>query len=255
MTDLPEARDLNVSAFWRVLPQDLDLIETRELIESLIQVFETESADRATFILMKLTEQARRLRVPLPPVVNTPYCNTISLADQPQFPGNAEIEARISALVRWNALAMVARANREHPELGGNIATYASLADLFEVGFNHYFRAGSTGDCVYFQPHSAPGVYARTFMEGRLSEENLSNYRRETGGQGLSSYCHPWLTPDFWQFPTGSMGLGPINAIYQARFIRYLEHRGIKSANDRKVVSDAIHKYDIGADRPNPWDL
>ena len=235
MTDLTEGRDLKVSAFWRVLPQDLDPIETREWIESLNQVVETEGAERATFLLMKLIEQARRLRVPLPPIVNTPYCNTISLANQPQFPGNAEIEARISALVRWNALAMVVRANREHPELGGHIATYASSADLFEVGFNHYFRAGSTGDCVYFQPHSAPGVYARAFMEGRLSEKNLSNYRRETGGQGLSSYCHPWLMPDFWQFPTGSMGLGPINAIYQARFIRYLEHRGIKSANDRKV--------------------
>jgi pyruvate dehydrogenase E1 component len=184
---------------------------------------------------MKLIEQARRLRVPLPPVVNTPYGNTVSLADQPQFPGNPEIEARISALVRWNALAMVVRANRAHPELGGHIATYASSADLFEVGYNHFFRAGQSGDCVYFQPHSAPGVYARAFMEGRLSEENLSNYRRETGGKGLSSYCHPWLMPDFWQFPTGSMGLGPITAIYQARFIRYLEHRGIKPANDRKV--------------------
>ncbi|UCH47018.1 MAG: alpha-ketoglutarate dehydrogenase [Betaproteobacteria bacterium] len=235
MTDLSEAQDLNISAFWRVLPQDLDPVETREWIEALNQVVKIEGAERATFILMKLIEQARRLRVPLPPVVNTPYGNTVSLADQPQFPGNPEIEARISALVRWNALAMVVRANRAHPELGGHIATYASSADLFEVGYNHFFRAGQSGDCVYFQPHSAPGVYARAFMEGRLSEENLSNYRRETGGKGLASYCHPWLMPDFWQFPTGSMGLGPITAIYQARFIRYLEDRGIKPANDRKV--------------------
>jgi pyruvate dehydrogenase E1 component len=235
MTDLSEAQDLNISAFWRVLPQDLDPVETREWIDALNQIVEIEGPERATFILMKLIEQARRLRVPLPPVVNTPYGNTVSLADQPQFPGNPEIEARISALVRWNALAMVVRANRAHPELGGHIATYASSADLFEVGYNHFFRAGQSGDCVYFQPHSAPGVYARAFMEGRLSEENLSNYRRETGGKGLSSYCHPWLMPDFWQFPTGSMGLGPITAIYQARFIRYLEHRGIKPANDRKV--------------------
>ena len=235
MTDLSEVQDLNISAFWRVLPQDLDPVETREWIEALKQVVEIEGPERATFILMKLIEQARRLRVPLPPVVNTPYSNTISLADQPQFPGNPEIEARISALVRWNALAMVVRANRAHPELGGHIATYASSADLFEVGYNHFFRAGQSGDCVYFQPHSAPGVYARAFMEGRLDEENLSNYRQETGGKGLSSYCHPWLMPEFWQFPTGSMGLGAITAIYQAHFIRYLEDRGIKTADDRKV--------------------
>ena len=235
MTDLSEAQDLNISAFWRVLPQDLDPVETREWIDALKQVVEIEGPERATFILMKLIEQARRLRVPMPPVVNTPYSNTISLADQPQFPGNPEIEARISALVRWNALAMVVRANRAHPELGGHIATYASSADLFDVGYNHFFRAGQSGDCVYFQPHSAPGVYARAFMEGRLTEENLSNYRQETGGNGLSSYCHPWLMPEFWQFPTGSMGLGAITAIYQARFIRYLEDRGIKAASDRKV--------------------
>jgi pyruvate dehydrogenase E1 component len=235
MTDLSEAQDLNISAFWRVLPQDMDPVETREWIEAFKNIVELEGAERATFILMKLIEQARRLRVPMPPVVNTPYSNTISLADQPQFPGNPEIEARLSALVRWNALAMVVRANRAHPELGGHIATYASSADLFEVGYNHFFRAGQSGDCIYFQPHSAPGVYARAFMEGRLSEENLSNYRQETGGKGLSSYCHPWLMPDFWQFPTGSMGLGAITAIYQARFIRYLEHRDINPAGDRKV--------------------
>ena len=235
MTDLSEVQDLNVSAFWRVLPQDMDPVETREWIDAFKSIVELEGPERATFILMKLLEQARRSRVPMPPVVNTPYSNTISLADQPQFPGNPEIEARLSALVRWNALAMVVRANRAHPELGGHIATYASSADLFEVGYNHFFRAGQSGDCIYFQPHSAPGVYARAFMEGRLGEEQLSNYRQETGGKGLSSYCHPWLMPDFWQFPTGSMGLGPLTAIYQARFIRYLEHREIKPADDRKV--------------------
>jgi len=235
MTDLSEVKDLNVSAFWRVLPQDMDPVETREWIEAFKSIVELEGPERATFILMKLLEQARRSHVPMPPVVNTPYSNTISLADQPQFPGNTEIEARLSAIVRWNALAMVVRANRAHPELGGHIATYASSADLFEVGYNHFFRAGQAGDCIYFQPHSAPGVYARAHLEGRLTEENLSNYRQETGGNGLSSYCHPWLMPDFWQFPTGSMGLGPITAIYQARFIRYLEHRNIKPAEDRKV--------------------
>ncbi len=235
MTDLSEVKDLNISAFWRVLPQDMDPVETREWIEAFKSIVELEGPERATFILMKLLEQARRSHVPMPPVVNTPYSNTISLADQPQFPGNTEIEARLSAIVRWNALAMVVRANRAHPELGGHIATYASSADLFEVGYNHFFRAGQAGDCIYFQPHSATGVYARAHLEGRLTEENLSNYRRETGGKGLSSYCHPWLMPDFWQFPTGSMGLGPITAIYQARFIRYLEHRNIKPAEDRKV--------------------
>jgi len=170
--------------------------------------------------------------VPLPPVLNTPYKNSVALAEQSQFPGNLELESRLSAIVRWNALAMVVRANRAHPELGGHIASYASAADLFEVGFNHFFRAD---DLVYFQPHSAPGVYARAFLEGRLSEENLANYRQETGGKGLSSYCHPYLMPAFWQFPTGSMGLGPLNAIYQARFIRYLNHRNIIEEKNRKV--------------------
>ena len=235
MTDLSESKELNVSAFWRVLPLDADPIETREWVEAFQQIAKIEGPERATFILMKLVEQARRLQVPLPPVLNTPYSNTISLADQPQFPGNLELEARISAMVRWNALAMVVRANRVHPDLGGHIATYASSADLFEVGYNHFFRAGQDGDCVYFQPHSAPGVYARAFLEGRLDEENLANYRQETGGKGLSSYCHPWLMPDFWQFPTGSMGLGSITAIYQARFMRYLDDRGIKPSSNRKV--------------------
>ena len=171
----------------------------------------------------------------MPPVLNTPYRNSVALAEQPQFPGNLELEQRLSAIVRWNALAMVVHANRAHPELGGHIASYASAADLFEVGFNHFFRAGQDGDLVYFQPHSAPGVYARAFLEGRLSEDNLMHFRRETGGKGLSSYCHPYLMPSFWQFPTGSMGLGPINAIYQARFMRYLADRGLKECGTRKV--------------------
>jgi pyruvate dehydrogenase E1 component len=153
--------------------------------------------------------------------------NSVALAEQAQFPGNVEMESRISAIVRWNALAMVVRANRAHPELGGHIASYASAADLFEVGFNHFFRGGAEGDLVYFQPHSAPGIYARAFLEGRLSEENLARYRQETAGGGLCSYCHPYLMPEFWQFPTGSMGLGPISAIHQAHFMRYLQHRGL----------------------------
>ncbi|MSQ70896.1 MAG: alpha-ketoglutarate dehydrogenase [Betaproteobacteria bacterium] len=240
--------DFVSSAFWRVSPVDPDPDETREWLDAFDSLVETEGRERATFLLRKLFEHARRRRVPLPPVLSTPYYNTVGLADQPQFPGNLELEQRLSAIIRWNALAMVVRANRAHAELGGHIASYASAADLFEVGFNHFFRAGQSGDLVYFQPHSAPGVYARAFVEGRLSEQQLQHYRRETGGGGvtaiaagavqtlahgglgLSSYPHPWLMPAFWQFPTGSMGLGPIQAIYQARFMRYLADRGILHA-------------------------
>src|SRR5438270_1916613 len=232
MSDLA---DIVTSAFWRVNPPDADPTETREWLDAFDALVQSEGRERATFLLRRLLDHARARRVPLPPVLNTPYKNSIALAEQPQFPGNLELESRISAIVRWNALAMVVRANRAHAELGGHIASYASAADLFEVGFNHFFRAGQAGDLVYFQPHSAPGVYARAFLEGRLPEERLANYRRETGGRGLSSYCHPYLMPDFWQFPTGSMGIGPIYAIYQARFMRYLEHRGILATAGRKV--------------------
>ncbi|HEX2332895.1 MAG TPA: alpha-ketoglutarate dehydrogenase [Burkholderiales bacterium] len=229
MTDLA---DIVSSAFWRVNPPDADPAETREWLEAFDALVEAEGRERATFLLRKLLDHARARRVPLPPVLNTPYKNSIALAHQPQFPGNLELESRISAIVRWNALAMVVRANRAYAELGGHIASYASAADLFEVGFNHFFRVE---DLVYFQPHSAPGVYARAYLEGRLSEAQLDHYRRETAGKGLSSYCHPYLMPEFWQFPTGSMGLGPINAIYQARFMRYLEHRKILQTQGRKV--------------------
>src|SRR5438270_3457770 len=214
---------------------DTDPLETREWIESLDALIEAEGPERATFLLRRLLQHARARRVPLPHVLATPYVNTIGLAEQPPYQGNLEIESRISSLVRWNALAMVVRANRASAELGGHIASYASAADLFEVGFNHFFRGGERGDLVYFQPHSAPGVYSRAYLEGRLSEEQLGNYRQETGGKGLCSYCHPYLMPEFWQFPTGSMGLGPINAIYQARFMRYLEHRGLLQTATRKV--------------------
>jgi pyruvate dehydrogenase E1 component len=229
MTDLA---DIVTSAFWRVNPPDADPLETREWLDAFDALVQSEGRERATFLLRRLLEHARARRVPLPPVLNTPYKNSVALADQPQFPGNLELESRISAIVRWNALAMVVRANRAYPELGGHIASYASAADLFEVGFNHFFRAE---DLVYFQPHSAPGVYARAFLEGRLPEERLAHYRQETAGKGLTSYCHPYLMPEFWQFPTGSMGLGPITAIYQARFMRYLADRGILKTEGRKV--------------------
>ncbi|HXN15474.1 MAG TPA: pyruvate dehydrogenase (acetyl-transferring), homodimeric type, partial [Usitatibacter sp.] len=217
------------------LDPDSDPFETREWLEALDALIETEGAERATFLLRRLLQHARARRVPLPRVLATPYVNTIGLAEQPPYQGNLEIEARLSALVRWNALAMVVRANRSSAELGGHIASYASAADLFEVGFNHFFRAGKAGDLIYFQPHSAPGVYSRAYLEGRLEEDNLDHYRRETLGRGLSSYPHPWLMPHFWQFPTGSMGLGPLFAIFQARFMRYLEHRGLVETRARKV--------------------
>jgi pyruvate dehydrogenase E1 component len=236
MTDLS---DIVSSAFWRVNPPDADPLETREWLEAFDALIASEGRERATFLLRKLLEHARARRVPMPPVLNTPYKNSVALAEQAQFPGNLELETRLSSIVRWNALAMVVRANRAHPELGGHIASYASAADLFEVGFNHFFHGGLDGDLVYFQPHSAPGVYARAYLEGRLTEAQLNSYRRETKGGGLSSYCHPYLMPEFWQFPTGSMGLGPLNAIYQAHFMRYLDHRGISensaAARERKV--------------------
>src|SRR5258705_2723557 len=220
---------------------DIDPFETREWIEALDALISAEGPERARFLLRRLLQHARRRRVPLPQVLATPYVNSIPLPGQPPYQGTLEIEARLSALVRWNALAMVVRANRASGELGGHIASYASAADLFEVGFNHFFRAGADGDLVYFQPHSAPGVYARAFLEGRLTEEQVDNYRRETRGPGPSSFPHPWLMPNFWQYPTGSMGLGPLFAIYQARFIRYLQHRGLlepaqaANATPRKV--------------------
>src|SRR3954463_8421717 len=232
ISSMTNLSDIVSSAYWRVNPPDVDPLETREWLEAFDALVAAEGRERATFLLRKLLEHARARLVPMPPVFNTPYKNSVSLAEQPQFPGNLELESRLSSIVRWNALAMVVRANRAHPELGGHIASYASAADLFEVGFNHFFRHD---DLVYFQPHSAPGVYARAYLEGRLSEEKLSNYRQETAGKGLSSYCHPYLMPDFWQFPTGSMGLGPLNAVYQARFMRYLQHRGLLDTAERKV--------------------
>ncbi len=217
---------------------DDDPGETAEWIDALAAVVAAAGPGRARFLLDALQRHADRNGLRWQPELASPFVNTIAVSAQPRFPGDLEIERELAALMRWNALAMVVRANRAYGELGGHIASYASAADLFEVGFNHFFRArrgGFLGDLVYFQPHSAPGVYARAFLEGRLTEDDLAHYRQELaaadrGARGLSSYPHPWLMPDFWQFPTGSMGIGPISAIYQARFIRYLEHRGLASA-------------------------
>ena len=220
---------------------DNDAEETQDWQASLQDVIERAGVPRAEFLVDRLIESGRRAGGRFHTRHTTPYRNTIPVEAQPPYPGDLDLEARITAIHRWNALAMVMRANQAHPELGGHIATYASIADIFEVGFNHFFRAPSDdhpGDLVYFQPHAAPGVYARAFLEGRLSEENMMHFRREVSGgigKGLSSYPHPTLMPGFWQFPTGSMGLGLLTAIYQARFQRYLQHREIMPANDRKV--------------------
>jgi pyruvate dehydrogenase E1 component len=221
---------------------DSDQTETQEWLESLDGVLRSGGAKRCTELLQRLVEHVRARGVGVNTLLNTPYCNTIARADEPPYPGDLAIERRITALVRWNALAMVVRANRLSAELGGHLSSYASAAELFEVGFNHFFRgdaveeaAERTADLVFFQPHSAPGVYARAFLEGRLTEEHLANYRREVSGKGLSSYPHPRLMPDFWQFPTGSMGIGAITAVYQARFMRYMANRGLMPPTDRKV--------------------
>jgi pyruvate dehydrogenase E1 component len=225
---------------------DIDAQETSEWVDALQAVVQANGSERARFLLSRLSAAAQKWGINWRDARNTPYVNTIRAEQEPPFPGGSdalEIEQRLVSLMRWNALAMVVRANKTYGELGGHIASYASAADLFEVGFNHFFRARTDsfgGDLVYFQPHSAPGIYARSFLEGRLTEHDLGFYRQEIaarkhGAQGLSSYPHPWLMPDFWQFPTGSMGIGPISAIYQARFLRYLEHRGLLPAQDRKV--------------------
>jgi len=217
---------------------DIDPQETQEWLEALEAVLEHEGAERAHFLIERMIDKARRSGVNLPFSANTAYVNTIPLTRQPPYPGDQAMEARIRAYIRWNAMAMVVQANRKASELGGHIASFASAATLFDVGFNHFFRARNEqqeGDLVFFQGHSAPGIYARAFLEGRLSEEELNNFRQEVDGGGLSSYPHPWLMPNFWQFPTVSMGLGPIMAIYQARFMRYLHDREITNTDGRKV--------------------
>lgn len=215
------------------------LEEDREWLESLDELYKSEGSDRVLDILTKLENRAAQLGLPAISADTTPYINTIPGDRQPAYPGNREIERRIKSIIRWNALAMVVRANRADSAIGGHISTYASCATLYEVGFNHFFRGKTEyheGDIVYFQGHSAPGIYARAFVEGRLGEENLNNFRREiVSPHGLSSYPHPWLMPDFWQFPTVSMGLGPIMSIYQARFNKYLVDRGLKKPSDAKV--------------------
>lgn len=217
---------------------DIDPIETQEWLEALASLVAIEGAERATFILKQLQEQAAYLGCTPEKGFNTPYVNTIPLEEEAPFPGDEALERRLRALVRWNAAAIVLRAGHIDSDLGGHIGTFASAATLYEVGFNHFWRAASganPGDLIYIQGHSAPGLYARSFLEGVLSEEQLNHFRQEAQGLGLSSYPHPWLMPSYWQFPTVSMGLGPMQAIYQARFMRYLQARGFIDALDRKI--------------------
>jgi pyruvate dehydrogenase E1 component len=218
--------------------QDIDRDETQEWLESLEAVVRDGGSERGQFLLKQLEQHARALGITSHVHPYSAYRNTIPIERQGPYPGDLAVEERITSIIRWNALAMVVRANQAYGDLGGHIASYASAAEIFEVGFNHFFRARDEqhgGDLVFYQPHSAPGVYARAFLEGRLSQEQLANYRQEVGGNGLSSYPHPWLMPDFWQFPTGSMGIGPISAVYQARYMRYLEHRNLAETADRHV--------------------
>ena len=217
---------------------DIDPVETREWLESIDSVLSTHGAERAHFLIDRIIDHSRRSGAYLPYTPNTAYLNTIAPGQEPDYPGDRALERRLEAFIRWNAMAMVVHTNRKSSEYGGHIATYASSATLYEVGFNHFWRAHSDqhpGDMVYIQGHSSPGIYARAFMEGRLDENKLRGFRQEIARDGLSSYPHPWLMPDFWQFPTVSMGLGPMMAIYQARFQRYMEHREIVPATDQKV--------------------
>ncbi|MCB4810555.1 pyruvate dehydrogenase (acetyl-transferring), homodimeric type [Methylovorus menthalis] len=220
------------------LTPDIDPQETHEWLEAIDAVLENEGSERAHFLLETLVDKARRSGAYLPYNATTAYVNTIPSHLQPKHPGDTAMERKIRALVRWNAIMTVLRANEKSPGVGGHIASFQSAATLYDTGFNHFFRAASDnfgGDLVLFQGHSSPGVYARAFLEGRIDEEQLSNFRMETGGNGLSSYPHPWLMPDFWQFPTVSMGLGPLQGIYTARFLKYLHDRGIADTSDRKV--------------------
>jgi pyruvate dehydrogenase E1 component len=220
---------------------DLDAIETREWLDSLDYVLQSGGPVKVARLLRELTIHARQNGVRLPFTANTPYINTITADEQALMPGSPDLERRIKSLVRWNAAAMVVRANKAEEGIGGHISTFASAATLYEVGFNHFFKGhdeagGGPGDTIFFQGHAAPGIYARAYLEGRIDEAHLENFRRETrAGGGLSSYPHPWLMPDFWEFPTVSMGLGPLMAIYQARFIHYLEDRGLKPASNSHV--------------------
>ena len=223
-----------------LLKNDVDPIETNDWLAAIDSLIREEGIERAQFIIDQVMQQARAGGVSLPSGITTDYVNTIPVSEQPAYPGNLEIERRIRSYVRWNAVMMVLRGQKKDLDLGGHLSTFQSAATMYEVGFNHFFKAATDkngGDLVFFQGHAAPGMYARAFLEGRLTEEQLNNFRQEVDGKGLSSYPHPKLMPDFWQFSTVSMGLGPVNAIYQARFLKYLHNRGLKDTADQKVYA------------------
>ena len=223
-----------------LLKNDVDPIETNDWLAAIDSLIREEGIERAQFIIDQVMQQARAGGVSLPSGITTDYVNTIPVSEQPAYPGNLEIERRIRSYVRWNAVMMVLRGQKKDLDLGGHLSTFQSAATMYEVGFNHFFKAATEkngGDLVFFQGHAAPGMYARAFLEGRLTEEQLNNFRQEVEGKGLSSYPHPKLMPDFWQFSTVSMGLGPVNAIYQARFLKYLHNRGLKDTADQKVYA------------------
>ena len=223
-----------------LLKNDVDPIETNDWLASIDSLIREEGIERAQFIIDQVMQQARAGGVSLPSGITTDYVNTIPVSEQPAYPGNLDIERRIRSYVRWNAVMMVLRGQKKDLDLGGHLSTYQSAATMYEVGFNHFFKAATEkngGDLVFFQGHAAPGMYARAFLEGRLTEEQLDNFRQEVHGKGLSSYPHPKLMPNFWQFSTVSMGLGPVNAIYQARFLKYLQNRGLKDTADQKVYA------------------
>ncbi|MFT6928197.1 MAG: pyruvate dehydrogenase E1 component [Psychromonas sp.] len=219
---------------------DIDAQETSEWLDALATILEDEGTERAQFIIKKITEQARKEGVKLPTDINTNYINTIPLSKQPDYPGDVKLEQRIRSIIRWNAIMIVMRASKKELDLGGHMASYQSAAAFYEVCFNHFFRAPNEndgGDLVYYQGHISPGIYARAFLEGRLSAEQLDNFRQEVDGKGIPSYPHPKLLPEFWQFPTVSMGLGPIAAIYQARFLKYLDGRDLKDTSNQRVYA------------------
>ena len=223
-----------------MVKHDVDAVETNDWLLAIDSVIREEGVERAQFIIEQIMQRARANSVSLPSGISTDYTNTIPTSEEPNYPGNLDLERRIRGAIRWNAMMMVLRASKKDLELGGHMASFQSAATIYEVCFNHFFKARTEkdgGDLVFFQGHISPGIYSRAFLEGRLTEEQLDNFRQEVHGKGISSYPHPKLMPEFWQFPTVSMGLGPINSIYQARFLKYLHHRGLKDTSDQTVYA------------------
>ena len=228
------------------MKHDVDALETQEWLQALESVVREEGVERAQFLLEQVLDKARLDGVDMPTGITTNYINTIPADQEPAYPGDTTLERRIRSIIRWNAIMIVLRASKKDLDLGGHMASYQSSASFYEICFNHFFRAPNEqdgGDLVYYQGHISPGIYARAFVEGRLTEDQLDNFRQEVDGKGLPSYPHPNLMPEFWQFPTVSMGLGPISAIYQARFLKYLDGRGLKNATNECMRSSVMVRW------------